>query len=154
MTHIRWTIQLAATLVAATALASPLLAQEATCGRFLINDTKLPTYPPIARAAHMTATIRFKVFIPLQGEPQISFLDGPSKGVWQMLVTSAHDYLAARTYGWFEGAQPKPCSYVASVEYRQIPGELDAPNNFLRITVIDEAHTIVEVKPTTPTVNY
>ena len=129
-------------------------AQSPKCEPFLMQDTQLPVYPPIARAAHMSATIRFTIEIPEQGEAKLTFLDGPSKGVWQMLVGSARDYLTARKYGWMEGKQPKPCTYTASVEFRQVGKEIAAPNNYLRVTVEDAMHTIVEVRPTVPTVNY
>lgn len=129
-------------------------AQSPPCKPFSMWDTQLPVYPPIARAAHMSATIRFTIEIPVQGEAKLTFLDGPSKGVWQMLVGSAHDYLSARKYGWMEGEHPKPCTYTASVEFRQSGKEVAAPNNYFRVTVEDATHTIVEVKPTIPTVNY
>jgi hypothetical protein len=140
--------------VAAFVLVSPLLAQNNSCKRFLIENSQLPHYPPIAHAAHMEATIRFKISVPVTGEPEITFLDGPSKGVWQTLVSNARDYLAGRKYGWFEGGRPEACSYIASVEYRIIPGEIDAPNNFIRVTVFDEKRTLIEVKPTVLTTNY
>lgn len=135
-------------------LAAPLLAQNSPCKRFLIEDTRLPVYPPIAHAAHMEATIRFKILVPVAGEPEVTFLDGPSKGVWQTLISNARDYLTGRKYGWFEGNHREACSYIASVEYRIIPGEIEAPNNFTRVTVFDEKHTLIEVRPTVPTVNY
>jgi hypothetical protein len=102
----------------------------------------------------MEATFRFSVFVPKTGEAEITFLDGPSQGVWQILVNNARAYLANRKYGWFEGDQRANCSYTASVEYRIIPGFVDAPNNFIRVTVFDETHTLVEVKATTLTVTY
>ena len=133
---------------------SPLYAQPATCKDFSVEESKLPFYPPIAHAAHMEATIRFKVIVPLSGEPQLTFLDGPSQGVWQTLIHNAHDYLDARKYGWFEAAHREPCSYIAAVEYRFTPGEVSPPNNFKRVTVFDETRTVVEVKSTTPTGMY
>ena len=138
----------------ALAFASPISAQERNCGRSSIRDARLPTYPPIARAAHMEATLRFRVSVRPRGTPLITLLEGPNQGVWQILVTNAHDYLAARTYEWFEGSRTETCNYVATVEYRIIPGNVSAPNNFMRITVLDELHTLVEVKPTIPTANY
>lgn len=141
-------------LLAALLLALPISAQSPPCKPFLMWDTVLPAYPPIARAAHMAATVRFTIEIPIQGDAKLTFLEGPSKGAWQMLVGSAHDYLSARKYGWMEGDHPKPCSYTASVEFRQSGKEVAAPNNYLRVTVEDAMHTIVEVKPTIPTVNY
>lgn len=140
--------------VLAMFLAAPLLAQNNPCKRFSIEDTHLPVYPPIAHAAHMEATIRFKISVPVTGEPKITFLAGPSKGVWQTLVSNARDYLAGRKYYWLEGDHSEACSYLASVEYRIIPGDVDPPNNFLRVTILDETHTLIEVKPTKPTVTY
>ncbi len=102
----------------------------------------------------MTGVFRFKVTFPAHGEPLVSFLDGPNQNAWQMLVASAHEYIASKKYWLADGTQPKSCSYIASVEYRQLPEQVDDPNNFFRVTVIDEAHTLIEVKPTTPTVNY
>lgn len=141
-------------LLILVSVASPLISQVPTCKRFLAQNTQLPNYPPIARAAHMSGTIRFTVIIPLTGAPNLVFLDGPHEGVWQTLVTSAHDYLASRKYGWFEAQESKPCSYIASVEFRQSGEALPPPNNYLRVTVIDETHTVVEVKPTVSTVSY
>jgi hypothetical protein len=132
----------------------PVRAQNPSCKPFMMWDTQLPVYPPIARAVHMSATIRFTIEIPAKGEVKLTFLDGPSKGVWQTLVQSARDYLSARKYGWMEGEHPKPCTYIASVEFRQAGEEIAAPNNYLRVTIEDAMHTIVEVKPTIPTVNY
>jgi hypothetical protein len=129
----------------------PSLAQAPTCKRFKVADAQVPVYPPIARAASMSATIRFTVELAANGKAQVSFLDGPSKGVWQMLVKSAHDYLSAREYTWFDGGQPKPCSYVASVEFRVNGKAVEPPNNFFQVTVEDETRTVVEVRPTVPT---
>jgi hypothetical protein len=136
------------------ALPSALIAQDRSCEKFSIQDVKLPTYPPIARAAHMEAVMRFKVLVPASGESEITLLDGPSKGAWQILVANAREYLSNRKYGWFEGDHKESCSYTVSVEYRIIPGEADPPNNFTRVTVIDETRTLIEVKPTKPTVMY
>lgn len=146
----RFTLLLPALLL----VALPAFSQTPKCKRFMMWDTQLPVYPAIARAANMSATIRFTVEVPAEGEAQLSFLDGPSKGVWQTLAKSAHDYLSARKYGWFEGEHPKPCSYIASVEFREAGEAINSPNNFFRVTVEDEMHTVVEVKPTVPTVNY
>jgi hypothetical protein len=102
----------------------------------------------------MSATIRFSVEVAADGKAQLSFLDGPSKGAWQMLVNSAHNYLSARRYSWIDGGEPKPCHYVASVDFRETGNAIEAPNNFFSVTVEDETHTIVEVRPTVPTVTY
>jgi hypothetical protein len=141
-------------LLAAVVVVTPAVSQTTQCKPFTMLDTQLPVYPPIARAPRMSATIRFTVEIPVQGEAKLTFLDGPSKGVWQVLVKSAREYLAGRRYGWMEGVNPKPCVYVASVEFRQAGEEIAAPNNFLRVTVEDAMHTLVEVKPTISTINY
>jgi hypothetical protein len=149
-----WRPTLLLPMLLAVAMACPSFSEVASCKRFSVWDAQLPEYPAIARAAHMTATIRFTVVVSAEGEARLSFLDGPNKGAWQMLVKTAHDYLSARKYGWLEGEKPRPCSYIASVEFRQVGTAVDPPNNFIRVTVIDERHTIVEVKPTVPTVNY
>jgi hypothetical protein len=143
-------------LIFCLAVAPPasMLAQDPTCKRFVIQDGHMPSYPPIAHAAHMEATMRFRVTVPQNGSPEITFLSGPSQGIWQSLVTNAQNYLSDRKYWWSEGTSRAACSYTATVEYRFISGELDPPNNFLRVTVMDETHTLVEVKSTTPTVNY
>jgi hypothetical protein len=48
-----------------------------------------PVYAPIARAANMPARIRFTGEVTEEGKAQLSFLDGPGKGVWQTLGKSA-----------------------------------------------------------------
>jgi hypothetical protein len=53
-----------------------------------------------------------------------------------------------------EGEHPKPCTYIASVEFRLAGKEIAAPNNYFRVTIEDAMHTVVEVKPTVPNVNY
>ena len=135
-------------------LPTVLSAQEAKCKPFLFEDAGLLTYPPIARAAHMEATMHYRVVVPVTGESQVSFVDGPNRGVWKVLADNAREYLAARKYKWFEG-QREPCSYIASVEYRFMKTKpVDPPNNFLRITVIDATHTLVEAKLTVNSVQY
>jgi hypothetical protein len=134
--------------LALAALTASCYAQVPPCKPFLITDTQIPTYPPLARVAHMTGTIRFTVLIAADGKAQISFLDGPNENAWQMLVSSAREYLSARKYGSFERSQPTPCTYTASVEYRIVGKPVDSPNNFMRVTVLDASHTVVEVKPT------
>jgi hypothetical protein len=68
-------------LLPALLVALPVRAQSPPCKPFMVWDTQLPAYPPIARAANMSARIRFTVEIPVQGEAKLIFLDGPSKGV-------------------------------------------------------------------------
>ena len=130
------------------------LAQTPTCKRLIVRDTRFPAYPPIARAANMSATIRFRVEVAADGKAQLSFLDGPRNGVWQTLVKSARDYLSAREHQWVDGEHPKSCSYIAAVEFRETGKAITWPNNYFRVTIEDETRTVVEVRPTTPTVLY
>jgi hypothetical protein len=102
----------------------------------------------------MSATIRLTVVIPVEGEAQVSFLDGPDKGVWQTLCQKFSRLSLCKKVRVVRRGTPKPCSYIASVEFRQVGKPINVQNNFLRVTVEDERHTIVEVKPTVPTVNY
>jgi hypothetical protein len=118
------------TAVAAIALSTPLYAQIPTCKGFLAKDGGLPSYPPIARTAHIQATLRFKIVVPRSGNPQISLLQGRN------------------------GGHREACSYIAEVEYRMGPEFVDPPNNFLRVTVIDENHTLVEVRARTVPPSY
>jgi hypothetical protein len=67
MRQIHSTVRLAVALLVAAIFVSVAHAQEASCGRFQVSDTIFPIYPPIARIAHMTATIRFRVVLPAQG---------------------------------------------------------------------------------------
>jgi hypothetical protein len=131
-------------------LAASAQTQEPACKNFHISDPQFPTYPPIARAAHVQGTFSFRVTVPASGVPKVTYLDGPNVGVWQFLLTGAQSFLVARRYSW-DTAQPLPCTYTASVEYRILAGNLDAPNNFFRVTILDESHTLIEIKPTTPT---
>ncbi len=140
-------------LVALACIGS-LSAQEAPCKDLSIHDTRLPVYPPIARAAHLEGTIRFNIHLSESGAADVKYLDGPNKGVIGILLSSAREYATSRQHGWITGGHHDACNYILGVEYKIVGPEVDSPNNFLRVTVLDEAHTVVEVKPTTPTVNY
>lgn len=128
-----------------------LEAQNVTCKNMSIKDTHLPTYPPIARLAHMQGTIRFSIHVPVQGKAEIKYLDGPNQGVFQTLVANAGEYAAGRKYGWPFGDHHDACDYVLAVEYRIVAPEVNPPNNFLRVTVIDESHTLIEARTFKPT---
>ena len=119
-----------------------------------IFESKLPVYPPIARAAHMQGVFHFSVIVYGDGRSDVQFIDGPNKGTFQVFAASSREFLESRRYGWATGGEHRACSYTAEVEYRMLPEEEDAPNNFMRITDIDLSHTLVEVKVTKPTVNY
>jgi len=138
-------------LFSCTSLAS---AQNSTCGDIGVFDSKLPVYPPIARAAHMQGVFRFKVVVHPDGSSDVGFLDGPSKGLFQVFIASSREFMEGRRYGWVTGGEHQACSYTAEVEYRILPEEADSTNNFMRLTDIDLSHTLVEVKATKPTINY
>jgi len=71
-----------------------------------------------------------------------------------VFVASGREFIESRRYGWVTGGQHSACSYTAEIEYRILCEEVDAPNNFMRVTDTDLGHTLVEVKATKPTVNY
>ena len=130
------------------------LAQDSNCADVVIFDSKLPIYPPIARAAHMQGVFRFTVVVHPDGHSDVGFLDGPNKGVFQVFNASSREFIESRRYGWATGGEHQACSYIAEVEYRMLPEETNSPNNFMRVTDIDLGHTLVEVKATKPTINY
>jgi hypothetical protein len=129
-------------------------AQGAKCVDVGIFESKLPIYPPIARAAHMQGVFHFMVVVDPDGHSDVRFLDGPSKGAFQVLVASGREFIESRRYGRADGGEHQVCSYIAEVEYRMLPEEAESPNNFMRVTDIDLGHTLVEVKATRPAVNY
>jgi hypothetical protein len=129
------------------------LAQQSNCADVQIFESKLPVYPPIARAAHMQGVFHFSVVVHADGHSDVRFLDGPSKGVFQVFEASGREFIESRRYGWVTGGEHLACSYTAEVEYRMLPDEANPPNNFMRVTDLDLGHTLVEVKPTTPTIN-
>jgi len=130
------------------------LAQDLNCVDVGVFESKLPVYPPIARAAHMQGVFRFTVVVHPDGHSDAAFLDGPNKGMLQVFIASSREFIESRRYGWATGGEHKTCTYIAEVEYRMLAEEVDSPNNFLRVTDIDLGHTLVEVKTTKPTVNY
>lgn len=141
-------------ILALSSCTSVALAQNAKCVDVGIFDSKLPIYPPIARAAHMQGVFHFTVVVDPDGHSDVRFLDGPSKGAFQILVASGREFIESRRYGWATGGEHQACGYTAEVEYRMLAEEADSPNNFVRVTDIDLGHTLVEVKATRPTVNY
>lgn len=141
-------------ILALFSFTSGALAQEAKCVDVAIFDSKLPVYPPIARAAHMQGVLRFSVVVHPDGHSDVRALDGPSKGAFQVFVASSREFIESRRYGWATGGEHQACSYTAEVEYRMLPEEAESPNNFMRVTDIDLSHTLVEVKATKPSVNY
>jgi hypothetical protein len=130
------------------------LAQDSNCADVGIFESKLPIYPPIARAAHMQGVFRFTVVVHPHGHSDVRFLDGPSKGAFQVFEASSREFIESRRYGWATGGEHHACRYIAVVEYRMLPEESESPNNFMRVTDIDLSHTLVEVKATKPTINY
>jgi hypothetical protein len=102
----------------------------------------------------MQGVFRFTVVVHPDGHSDVGFLDGPNKGMLQLFVASSREFIESRRYGWATGGEHKTCRYIAEVEYRMLPEEVDLPNNFLRVTDIDLSHTLVEVKTTKPIVEY
>ena len=128
-------------------------AQQSNCADVQIFESKLPVYPPIARAAHMQGVFHFSIVVHPDGRSDVRFLDGPSKGAFQVFIASGREFIESRRYGWATGGDHLACSYTAEVEYRMLPDEVNPPNNFMRVTDLDLGHTLVEIKPTTPTIN-
>ena len=130
------------------------LGQAPDCADIGIFESKLPIYPPIARAAHMQGVFHFAVVVHPDGHSDVRFLDGPSKGAFQVFVASSQEFLESRRYGWATVGEHRACSYTAEVEFRMLPEEQNLPNNFMRVTDIDLSHTLVEVKATKPITLY
>jgi len=130
------------------------LAQHPNCTDVQIFESKLPIYPPIARTAHMQGVFHFMVDVYPDGHSDVRFLDGPSEGANQVFVASGREFIESRRYGWVTGGEHPTCSYPSEIAYRILPEEVDAPNNFMRVTDSDLGHTLVEVKATKPTINY
>jgi len=53
------------------------LAQHPNCTDVQIFESKLPIYPPIARAAHLHGIFHFAVDVYPDGHSDVRFLDGP-----------------------------------------------------------------------------
>ena len=130
------------------------LAQHPNCTDVQIFESNLPIYPPIARAAHLQGIFHFMVDVHPDGHSDVRFLDGPNKGATRVFVASAREFIESRRYGWATGGEHAACSYTAEIAYRILPEEVDAPNNFMRVTDSDLSHTLVEVKATKPIVMY
>ncbi len=101
----------------------------------------------------MAGNWQYRIEVNSEGKSNVTLISGKQQGVWNILNSAARTYLASREYSWSEG-NSRPCSYSVEVEYRILPEEIPAPNNFFRVTVWDEGRTLVEIKSTTPTVNY
>jgi len=130
------------------------ISQDPICVDVAVFESKLPIYPPIARAAHMQGVFHFAVVVHPDGHSDVRFLDGPSKGANQVFVESGRAFIESRRYGWATVGEHHACRYTAEVEYRILPEEVVAPNNFMRVTDVDLSHTLVEVKATKPIVQY
>ena len=128
--------------------------QPPRCTDVQMSELKLPLYPPIAHAAHVQGVFHFAIVVYPDGHSDVRFVDGPNKGVFQMLVASSRAFIESRRYSWVTGGEHHACTYTAEVEYRILPEEVDAPNNFLRVTDSNLGHTLVEVKATKPTAMY
>ena len=134
---------------------SPALGQDhPNCVDVEVFESKLPIYPLIGRTAHMQGVFHFAVIVHPDGDSDVRFLDGPSKGAFQVFVASSRAFIESRRYRWATSGEHHACSYTAEVEYRILPEEVDAPNNFMCVTAADLGHTLVEVKATKPTVSY
>ncbi|MEO6816758.1 MAG: hypothetical protein ABI177_08640 [Edaphobacter sp.] len=128
-----------------------LNAQDASCINMAVQDTRLPVYPPIARLANVQGTIRLKIHISPQGDADIKYLSGPNQGIFHSLVINAQEYIAGRKYQWIADEPRGGCDYTLDVEYRIVAPAVDPPNNFLRVTILDEGHTLVEARTFKPT---
>lgn len=122
-----------------------LSAQQTPCN-VKVRDLAMPTYAPIARAAHIEGIVRFEVTLSPELISEVKLLDGP-----RFLVGVAQDYIENRRYSWKEGAEHKTCSYTAQMEYRIITPQSDGQNDFFRVTILGLNHTLVEVQPIKPT---
>ncbi|HUD56865.1 MAG TPA: energy transducer TonB [Terracidiphilus sp.] len=129
------------------------LAQHPNCADVQIFESKLPIYPPIARAARMQGVFHYSVVVHPDGRSDVRFVDGPSKGAFQVFVTTGREFIESRRYGWATVGENQTCSYTAEVEYRMLPEEVDMPNNFMRFTDLDLGHTLIEVKATKPVIS-
>src|SRR5690242_15818967 len=85
-----------------------------------VIESKLPIYPPIARAAHMQGIFHFAVVVFPDGHSDVRYLDGPSKGAFEVFGASGRAFLESRQYGWATGGEHHACSYAAEVEYRML----------------------------------
>ncbi|WP_433974470.1 energy transducer TonB [Tunturiibacter lichenicola] len=125
-----------------------LHAQDVPCRDVRISNSSLPTYAPIALAAHIQGAVRFKVTLSADAVASVNLIDGP-----RFLVGTATTYIEGRRYHWATGNEHTPCSFTATVEYRIITPESDEVNNFLRVTVLGINRTLVEVQPIKPSCN-
>jgi len=89
MRHLAW-------ILVVLSYASFALAQQSNCTDLQIFESKLPVYPPIARAAHMQGVFHFSVVVHPDGHSDVRFLDGPSKGAFQVFEASAREFIESR----------------------------------------------------------
>jgi hypothetical protein len=106
----------------------------------------MPTYAPIARAAHIEGIVRFEVTLSPELIAEVKLLDGP-----RFLAGAAQDYIENRRYSWKEGAEHKACSYTTQMEYRIITSQSDDQNDFFRVTILGPDHTVIEAQLVKPT---
>jgi hypothetical protein len=135
-----------ALLILALAATSCLKAQESTCGNLIFEDRQMPTYAPIAKAAHIQGVVNFEIHIAVNGKAEIKLLDG-----LPFLAGAAENYLSARRHYWSTEGEHKSCSYITKIEYRIIQPESDTTNNFHRVTVLGPGYALVETQNQKPT---
>jgi hypothetical protein len=132
-------------LMSVIASAQILRAQESSCNDLVVQDTLMPAYAPIARAAHIQGIVSFDIHLDASGKATTKLSDG-----LPFLAGAAESYISGRRHYWATGGEHKPCSYVAKVEYRIIQPESDSTNNFHRVTVLGPGYTLVETQNQKP----
>jgi hypothetical protein len=126
------------------------LAQHSNCADVQIFESKLPIYPPIARAAHLHGIFHFMVDVYPDGHSDVRLLDGPSKGVNQVFVASAREFIESRRYGWTTGGEHSACSYTAEIKYRILPEEVVAPTTSCASQTVILATRLLKSKRQSP----
>ncbi|MDE1161015.1 MAG: hypothetical protein PW792_03595 [Acidobacteriaceae bacterium] len=126
-------------------------AQGPSCDNIHVVDTRIPIFPPIARAAHLQTSITFTVRISKDGKSTISYKSGPNQGVYATLVNNAKDFLEGREH---QSDHHEACDYETTVEFRTIPAQAESPNNFQQLTIVNEHYARLDVLDYKPTVNY
>ncbi len=132
-------------LIAVALFPQTLRAQESACGDLRFEDRQMPTYPPIAKAAHIQGIVNFEVHLDINGNSEIKLLDGA-----HFLTGGATNYMAARRHYWLTDGEHKSCTYLTKIEYRIIQPESDASNNFHRVTVLGPGYALVETQNQKP----
>ena len=139
-------MRLSLLLTIAVELALTLCAHASTCTNLVVEDRMMPSYAPIARAAHVQGAVRFEVHVDGAGTSEIKLLEGP-----RLLSGAAEDYISARRHLWATGGEHEACSYIATVEYRLISSDSDSANDFHRVTVLGPEYALVEAQNVKPT---